>query len=340
MRIAVAKETREGERRVALVPEAIPALISTGCDVWVETNAGAGASYANTAYEKAGATIITDDLALWEQADVVVKVGPLTEPADLYTIDRLRPGAVLIGFLNPLGHGEVMQRLAAREITGLSMERIPRLSRAQSMDTLSSQATVAGYKAALLAANAFGKFFPMLTTVHHVIHDGVLHLDFSDEITQGACVTHAGTILRTPLTAPQGNLLAAVGMLVAVVATLLDRAVLHAELIVLGLFIGALIGTVAARWVRMTAMPEMVGLLNGFGGGASALVAVGEYWRLSGMSASLAGETTMSILLGVSIGSVTLTGSLAAFGKLQGMVPGRPLTFPLNSLCICSCCLP
>lgn len=164
MRIAVAKETRTGECRVALVPEVIPALIRAGCDVWVETNAGVGASYANTAYEKAGATIITDDLALWEQADVVVKVGPLTEPVDLHTMDRLRPGAVLIGFLNPLGHVEVVQRLARREITGLSMERIPRLSRAQSMDALSSQATVAGYKATLLAADTCGKFFPMLTT--------------------------------------------------------------------------------------------------------------------------------------------------------------------------------
>jgi NAD(P) transhydrogenase subunit beta len=138
--------------------------------------------------------------------------------------------------------------------------------------------------------------------------------------------------LRTPTTAAQGNRLAAVGMLVAVVVTLLDRAVLHAEIIVLGLLIGSLIGTVAARWVRMTAMPEMVGLLNGFGGGASALVAVGEYWRLSGTSTSLAGETTFSILLGVCIGSITFTGSLAAFGKLQGIVPGRALTFPLQQI--------
>jgi NAD(P) transhydrogenase subunit alpha len=164
MRIAVAKEIRAGERRVALVPEVIPALIRAGCDVWVEANAGAGASYANTAYEKAGATIVTDDLALWEQADVLLRVGPLTEPADLHAIDRLRPGAVLVGFLNPLVHGEVVQRLAARQVTGWSMERIPRLSRAQSMDALSSQATVAGYKAALLGADALGRFFPMLTT--------------------------------------------------------------------------------------------------------------------------------------------------------------------------------
>jgi NAD(P) transhydrogenase subunit beta len=137
-------------------------------------------------------------------------------------------------------------------------------------------------------------------------------------------------LLRAPTTAPRGNVLAAVGMLVAVIATLLDRAVLHVEIVVPGLLLGALIGTVAARRVRMTAMPEMVGLLNGLGGGASALVAVGEYWRLSDTSTSLAGETTLSILMGVGIGSVTFTGSLIAFGKLQGLVPGRPLTFPLQ----------
>jgi NAD(P) transhydrogenase subunit alpha len=132
--------------------------------VWVETNAGVGAAYPNAAYEHAGATIISDDLALWEQADVVLKVGPPTEQEDLGKIDRLRPGAVLISFLDPLRHVDVVHRLAARQITALSMDLIPRLSRAQSMDALSSQATVAGYKAALLAADALGKFFPMLTT--------------------------------------------------------------------------------------------------------------------------------------------------------------------------------
>ena len=164
MRIAVAKETRVGEWRVALVPEVISTLVQVGYEVWVETNAGAGASYTDADYAKAGATIVTDDLALWEQADVMVRIGPLTEAVDHHYMDRLRPGAMLIGFLSPLAQLEVVQRLAARDITCWSMDCIPRLSRAQSMDALSSQAQVAGYKATLLAADACGKFFPMIET--------------------------------------------------------------------------------------------------------------------------------------------------------------------------------
>jgi NAD(P) transhydrogenase subunit alpha len=132
--------------------------------VWIEANAGAGASFANESYADAGATIIVDDLAVWEHADVLLMVGPPDTQEICQKVQRLRPGAVLIGFLNPLGNAALVQRLAAWQITAFSMECIPRLSRAQSMDALSSQATVAGYKAVLLAADALGKFFPMLTT--------------------------------------------------------------------------------------------------------------------------------------------------------------------------------
>jgi NAD(P) transhydrogenase subunit alpha len=164
MRIAVAKESRDGEHRVALVPAVVPPLIQAGCEVWIEANAGAGASFANEAYADAGATIIVDDLAVWEHADVLLIVGPPGTQEICQKVQRLRPGAVLIGFLNPLSNVALVQRLAAWQITAFSMECIPRLSRAQSMDALSSQATVAGYKAVLLAADALGKFFPMLTT--------------------------------------------------------------------------------------------------------------------------------------------------------------------------------
>jgi H+-translocating NAD(P) transhydrogenase subunit alpha len=164
MRIAVAKERRDGEHRVALVPALVTPLVQAGCEVWIEANAGAGASFANEAYVDAGATIIVDDLAVWEHADVLLMVGPPDTQEICQKVQRLRPGAVLIGFLNPLGNVALVQRLAAWQITAFSMECIPRLSRAQSMDALSSQATVAGYKAVLLAADALGKFFPMLTT--------------------------------------------------------------------------------------------------------------------------------------------------------------------------------
>jgi NAD(P) transhydrogenase subunit beta len=136
--------------------------------------------------------------------------------------------------------------------------------------------------------------------------------------------------LHAPTSATRGNFLAALGMLIAVVATLLDRAVLHVELIVVGLIVGGFIGAFAARWVQMTAMPQMVGLLNGFGGAASALVAAGEYGQLIVASAVPDLNLMLTILLAMLIGAATLTGSLVAFAKLQGIVPGRPVTFPLQ----------
>ncbi|MDH3603517.1 MAG: NAD(P)(+) transhydrogenase (Re/Si-specific) subunit beta, partial [Candidatus Tectomicrobia bacterium] len=116
--------------------------------------------------------------------------------------------------------------------------------------------------------------------------------------------------LHAPASATRGNLLAALGMLIAVVATLLDRAVLHVELILVGLIVGGLIGAFAARWVQMTAMPQMVGLFNGFGGAASALVAAGEYEQLIGASAVPHMNLMLTILLAMLIGAATLTGSL------------------------------
>jgi len=136
--------------------------------------------------------------------------------------------------------------------------------------------------------------------------------------------------LHAPASATRGNRLAALGMLIAVVATLLDRAVLHVELILMGLIVGGLIGSLAARWVQMTAMPQMVGLFNGFGGAASALVAAGEYGQLIGTSAIPELNLMLTILLAMLIGAATLTGSLVAFGKLQGVMPSRPITFPLQ----------
>lgn len=136
--------------------------------------------------------------------------------------------------------------------------------------------------------------------------------------------------LGSPATARQGNFLAAVGMLFAVVATLLDRQVLSYEMILVGLAVGSLIGAIAAQKVAMTAMPQMVGLLNGLGGAASALVAVAEFWRLMGTSQAIPLDANVSMLLDVFIGGVTFTGSMIAFAKLQGLISGSPVTFPLQ----------
>lgn len=134
--------------------------------------------------------------------------------------------------------------------------------------------------------------------------------------------------LGSPATARRGNLLGAIGMLIAIVATLLDRSVLNYEMILVGILIGSGLGVVMAQRVEMTAMPQMVGLLNGFGGAASALVAVGEFWKVlnSGVVPPL--DETITIILSVLIGGVTFTGSLLAFAKLQELVPGAPITFP------------
>ncbi|MDF5712674.1 MAG: NAD(P)(+) transhydrogenase (Re/Si-specific) subunit beta [Rhizonema sp. NSF051] len=136
--------------------------------------------------------------------------------------------------------------------------------------------------------------------------------------------------LGSPATARQGNVVAAVGMLLAIVATLLDREVLNYEMILLGLSIGSVLGAIIAYKVQMTDMPQMVGLLNGLGGAASALVAVAEFWRLLGGSQPIPIDINISMLLDVLIGGVTFTGSMVAFAKLQGIMSGSPITFPFQ----------
>jgi len=156
MKIGVPKETLPGERRVALVPETVQKLTKQGNEVVVERGAGTEAAFVDGAYEQAGARIVEDAFA----ADLVVKVQK-PAPAE---IGKLRQGQLLIGFLQPLIDPRYAQTLAERGVTALSMDAIPRITRAQPMDALSSQATVAGYKAVLLAADALPRFFPMLTT--------------------------------------------------------------------------------------------------------------------------------------------------------------------------------
>ena len=136
--------------------------------------------------------------------------------------------------------------------------------------------------------------------------------------------------LGSPATARNGNLVAAVGMLLAIIATLLDQKVLNYEMILVGLAIGSVIGTVIAYKVQMTEMPQMVGLLNGLGGASSALIAVAEFWRLLDSSQPIPLDVNISMLLDVLIGGVTLTGSFLAFAKLQGLISGTPITFPLQ----------
>jgi NAD(P) transhydrogenase subunit alpha len=156
MNVGVPRETAPGERRVALVPESVKRLSGSGFELVVEAGAGHAASFTDDAYSEAGATVGGDPYA----ADAVVRVQP---PSDDEAA-RLRDGQVLIGFLQPLTSPDGVRRLGDRGVIAFAMESIPRITRAQSMDALSSQATVSGYKAALLAADRLPKFFPMLMT--------------------------------------------------------------------------------------------------------------------------------------------------------------------------------
>jgi NAD(P) transhydrogenase subunit alpha len=158
LKVSVPKETNEGERRVAIVPEVVKRLAPKGIEVAVETGAGAEARIPDSAFQEAGAAVVSGDEA-WS-GDVVAKVAPPSAEE----ISRLKSGAVLIGFLAPLTQPQTVEALEAAGIKAFAMESVPRITRAQSMDALSSQATVAGYRAALIAAENLTRFFPMLTT--------------------------------------------------------------------------------------------------------------------------------------------------------------------------------
>lgn len=160
MILAVPREIKPGERRVALSPDAVAKLAKTGVTIQVESGAGVSAGYTDEAYEKAGAAIISGPAALYSKADFVVKVARPT-PDEIALIPE---GASVLGFLFPLGDPAYVQKLAARKLTAFSMDAIPRTTRAQGMDALSSQANIGGYKAVLIAASTLPKFFPMLTT--------------------------------------------------------------------------------------------------------------------------------------------------------------------------------
>jgi NAD(P) transhydrogenase subunit alpha len=159
MRVGVPKETAAEEHRVALVPEVVGKLKARGLDVVVQSGAGADALLSDETFVEAGAQMSSDANEVWD-ADVVVKIAPPT-PAE---IGQLGAGSVLIGFLAPLTSPQTTSALAQAKATAFAMEAIPRISRAQSMDALSSQSNVAGYKAALLGAENMGRFYPMLMT--------------------------------------------------------------------------------------------------------------------------------------------------------------------------------
>ncbi len=166
MIIGVPKESYPGERRVALVPLVVPNLIKAGFEVVVEAAAGVEAGYLDAVYAEKGAKVLSDRAAVFRAADIIVQVlcygsNDVTGAAD---VPLFRRGQILIGFLRPLGSKEIIQQIAETGVTSFSVELVPRTTRAQSMDALSSMGTICGYKAVLIAADTLPKIFPMLTT--------------------------------------------------------------------------------------------------------------------------------------------------------------------------------
>ena len=160
MRVAVLKEARPTENRVALVPLGVKALVKQGLTITVQSGAGETSGISDLIYREAGAEIATNAQDTLKDAEVILVVNP--PPSN--ELDFLSEGSILVGFLDPLSNSDLVSRLVELNVTGISMELVPRITRAQSMDALSSQATVAGYKAVLLAANHLPKFLPMFTT--------------------------------------------------------------------------------------------------------------------------------------------------------------------------------
>jgi len=160
MRVAVLKETRSAENRVALVPLGVKNLVKRGLTVTVQTGAGETSGVSDLMYREAGAEIAASAQETLEDAKLILVVNPPSSNE----LAHLSEGSILVGFLDPLSDPDLVSRLIDLKVTGISMELVPRITRAQSMDALSSQATVAGYKAVLLAANHLPKFLPMFTT--------------------------------------------------------------------------------------------------------------------------------------------------------------------------------
>ena len=160
-KILIPIETASGERRVSATPSAVKKLKGLGCEVFVESSAGELSGFNDTLYKESGGEIVNkSNIDIWENADVVFCVQPPSES----NLSKLKKGAILLGLLNPYANEKLQKTITSKKISALSMELLPRISRAQSSDVLSSQANIAGYKAVLLAASELDRYFPMLMT--------------------------------------------------------------------------------------------------------------------------------------------------------------------------------
>ncbi len=160
MKIGIPKEITEGERRVSIVPKTAAQLIKDGHDVLIESGAGEASNFSDTDYEQAGSTIVNDPQLLYSEVDVILKICP----PQSHEVKMMNNGLIYIGFLSSALDSEFIKLMNERNITSFAIEFIPRISRSQSMDALSSMASIAGYRAVLIAAQQLGKFFPLMMT--------------------------------------------------------------------------------------------------------------------------------------------------------------------------------
>jgi NAD(P) transhydrogenase subunit alpha len=164
MNVAIPREIEDSEKRVAAIPETVAKMVAAGLNVEVESGAGEHAHFTDSEYEKAGAKITKDTAALYLNADIILKIQRPLMSGGVHEVEMIKPHAVLISMLSPLIYTDLVQKLSARGITSFAVDLIPRTTRAQRMDILSSMSSIAGYKAVLLAASAYAKLIPMMTT--------------------------------------------------------------------------------------------------------------------------------------------------------------------------------
>ncbi|MCF6159342.1 MAG: Re/Si-specific NAD(P)(+) transhydrogenase subunit alpha [wastewater metagenome] len=164
--MGIPKEIFRGETRVALIPKMVAQLKKEDLEILIESDAGKDAFFTNAEYEQAGAKIITDTESIYAEADSILKIQPpqKNQPTGKHEIEMMKPGSMYIGFLDPFRNPDSVQQMNEKKITSFAMEFIPRIARAQNMDALSSMASIAGYRAVLMAAQYLGKFFPLLMT--------------------------------------------------------------------------------------------------------------------------------------------------------------------------------
>jgi NAD(P) transhydrogenase subunit alpha len=165
MKIAVSKEIEMSERRVASVPETVEKMVKSGLEVWVEEGAGEKAFFPDSAYEKAGAKLTKDPAVLFANGDIILKIQrPIMRQNGIHEVEMMRPDAVLISLMSPLTYPDLVKKLSAKGLTSFAVDLVPRITRAQNIDILSSMSSIAGYKAVLLAASAHSRMIPMMTT--------------------------------------------------------------------------------------------------------------------------------------------------------------------------------